>query len=157
MEYKLRFPGLAADSAIKEPSPYIRRMVAEVNYERRARGFSPYLESPVCTVVAQRRADDMAKRDYFGHKTPEGLTGYVVELGKAGVSTWNWAGENLALNKGFPDPVRTAMDGLMKSQAHRSNILADTNTFTHIGVGYTVDPRGRHIFVQVFISGANQP
>jgi len=153
--YTLRLPGIAADSAKKEPPPFIRAMQADVNYQRRWRGLPAYLESPVAALVAQRRADDLATRKYFSHKTPEGTSGYVVELGKAGVTSWNWAGENLARNRGFPDPVRTAMEGLMASPTHRENILAPSDIFTHIGVGYALDDESRNIFVQIFLSGVS--
>ena len=148
--YTLRLPGIASDSA---PS-WQRTLFALTNFERRARGIKAYLPSPVADRVAQARTDDMARRAYWGHKTPEGLTGYVIELGRQGITSWDWAGENLARNRGFPKPLDTAIRGLMDSPTHRSNIL-EPDIFTHLGTGYTLSPEGYHIFAQIFLSGVH--
>lgn len=148
--YILRLPGLASDSA---PS-WQDTMFSLHNYERRVRGITPYLRSPLADRIGQARTDDMSARRYFGHKTPEGLTGYVIELGKLGVTSWDWAGENIARNRGFAKPIETAMRGFMDSPTHRRNIL-EPEDFTHLGVGYTLSPEGYHIFACIFLGGVS--
>lgn len=146
MKYTLRLPGLASDSA---PS-WQDTMLGLVTYERVARGLKPYKRSGIAGQCAQIRAQDLMDRDYFSHTLPEGGTGYVLELANLGMTNYRWAGENLAKNAGFPDPVKTAMQGLMNSPKHRENILATSDIFTHIGIGHVTNGH-RHWFVQIFL------
>ena len=92
----------------------------------------------------------MVARNYFGHRDPDGISRYVLELVKVGVLNFDWAGENLAYSRGFPDPVATAITGLMNSPTHKANIL-EPSIFTHIGVGYTSTSEGRNYFCQIFL------
>lgn len=146
MEYKLRLPGLAADSV----PTWQDTMAGLVTYERVARGMKPYKRSAIATQCAQVRAQDLMDRGYFSHTLPQGGTGYVIELANLGMTNYRWAGENLARNAGFSDPVKIAMQGLMDSPEHRDNILAGTDIFTHIGIAHVTNGY-RHWFVQIFL------
>ncbi len=74
--------------------------------------------NPDLTAAAQAKANDMVKRNYWNHLTPDGkqpwtfivTTGYQYEA----------AGENLAYGFGSSDQVMTAW---MDSKEHRANIL----------------------------------
>lgn len=79
--------------------------------------------------AAQAKADDMAKRDYWSHKTPEGQDPWVF-IDQTGYK-YQKAGENLAY--GFIDS-NTTVNGWMNSQTHRDNLL-DT-AFTQVGFGF---------------------
>ncbi len=79
------------------------------------------------TEAAQNKANDMAKRGYFSHNTPEGLTPwYWIE----GVGyKFVYAGENLAVD--FDDSVQVE-NAWMNSPGHRANILS--SHFTEVGI-----------------------
>lgn len=77
--------------------------------------------------AAQLKANDMAEKGYFAHRSPEGL------------DPWHWfqeadyefvnAGENLAVN--FSDSINVEQ-AWMNSPGHRANILNEN--FTEIGI-----------------------
>lgn len=104
------------------------QMFGMVNKERESRGIKPLSQgSKVLVSVARAHCEDMFKRGYFSHYTPEGLSPFD-RMTNAGI-TFLAAGENLAL---APN-VDLAMRGLMQSPGHRENILS--TDFGRLGVG----------------------
>jgi uncharacterized protein YkwD len=78
--------------------------------------------------AAQNKAEDMAKKEYFSHLSPEGKTPwYWIERSNYKYSS---AGENLAAK--FSDP-EILVSRWMDSQAHRENIL--NSNFEDFGIG----------------------
>ena len=65
---------------------------------------------------------------------------------------YSWAGENVAYNFGYADPVRTLAQQWWGSSGHRRNILATVYTVTGIGVARGAS--GRTYGVQLFASPA---
>jgi uncharacterized protein YkwD len=123
-----------------------RRMLERLNAERRSRSLPPYAPSAVLDRVAQAYADDMLQRSHYGHVDPEGLT--VRERAYAGGYDLRFIAENLAAGQ---PTVDEAMDGWMKSEKHRDNIL--TKIYTEAGFGLAIghNKRGYQIiWVQVF-------
>ncbi len=121
-------------------------MLSRVNGARAAKRLPPLFESPSLDVAAQRHAEDMIRRSYYAHESPEGTTvmervqrvGYVA----AGV------GENIA--EGQPT-VAEVFDGWMKSPKHRDHILSLTLREIGIGVASGKNARGYEIvWVQDF-------
>ncbi len=103
-------------------------MLADVNKERTSRGIRPLvLGSDRLIGVARDHCEDMFRRGYFSHYTPEGLSPFD-RMQNAGI-TFNFAGENLAL---APNE-QLAMQGLMQSPGHRENILSPN--FGRVGIG----------------------
>jgi len=104
-----------------------KQMFNMVNQEREQRGIQKLVTDQSLINVARAHCEDMFKRGYFSHNTPEGLTPFD-RMGKADIE-FTFAGENLALapNTGL------AMQGLMQSPGHRENILS--KNFGKIGVG----------------------
>lgn len=150
--FRLRIPGLARDYT--DPSP-ADTLFSLTNHQRSLAGLAPYRRVATLDTAAQIRTDDMAARNYFGHLTPDGVTGYTAALASLGVS-YAWAGENLALNN-WPrqTAAEEAIRGLMASPLHRANILEATD-FDSLGVGYTFrSGDGVHLFAQVFLGGGN--
>lgn len=78
--------------------------------------------------AAQAKADDMAKRDYWSHNTPDGDEPWVF-IENAGYRYFK-AAENLAY--GF-DTSQAAVVGWMNSPPHRANVL--DNELTEVGFG----------------------
>lgn len=104
-----------------------RAMFDLVNKERTERAIRPVATHGPLTEVGRRHCEDMFRRGYFSHNTPEGLTPFD-RMQNAGI-VFNFAGENLAL---APN-VELAHKGLMQSKGHRENILQAN--FGHLGVG----------------------
>ncbi len=102
-------------------------MLVMVNQERVKRGIAHVVFKEQLAEVGRRHCEDMFKRGYFSHNTPEGLSPFdrMVNVGVSFI----YAGENLAL---APD-VNLAMQGLMNSPGHRANILS--SDFGKVGIG----------------------
>ena len=123
-----------------------RRMLDRVNAERRRRSLPSYGPSATLDRVAQTYADDMLKRSHYGHVDPEGLT--VRERAYAGGYDLRFIAENLAAGQ---PTVEEAMDGWMKSEKHRDNILSKIYTEAGFGLAIGRNRRGYQIiWVQVF-------
>lgn len=102
-------------------------LVDYTNDERLAQKYSSLNINPVLEQAAQLKANDMALKGYFAHKSPEGLTPWhwFEEVGYE----FSHAGENLAVN--FVDSVDVSR-AWMQSPGHRANIL--NKDFTEIGI-----------------------
>lgn len=103
------------------------KMLQIVNANRAEKGLAPLVFSSPLTNLAREHSNDMFKRGYFSHYTPEGYSPFD-RMAQANIS-YTFAGENLAL---APN-VELAMQGLMNSPGHRENILSPK--FRKIGIG----------------------
>lgn len=105
-----------------------KEMLLDVNKERTSRGIRPLTRgSELLINVARAHCEDMFRRGYFSHQSPEGLTPFD-RMTNGGV-TFSFAGENLAL---APN-TQLATQGLMQSPGHKENILQAN--FGHVGIG----------------------
>lgn len=105
-----------------------KQMLDDVNKERTSRGIRTLdLGSQTLVDVGRAHCEDMFRRGYFSHYTPEGLSPFD-RMTNAGI-TFTYAGENLAL---APNE-QLAMQGLMQSPGHRENIL--NPNYGRIGIG----------------------
>ncbi|WP_330204788.1 CAP domain-containing protein [Cyanobacterium sp. Dongsha4] len=117
-----------------------------VNRDRQLNGLSPLEKDSLITKTAQLHAEDMAKRNYFSHGTPEGLspTDRYVKLGGL-----NGIGENIVFREGGASRLSYAIvevfqRSLMYSDGHRQNLL--NPNYTKFGYGIAVDPLSRKIY-----------
>ena len=94
-----------------------RELVADVNNVRAEQGLTPVAVDAVLAQAALAYANDMARRRFFGHVTPDG-SALPDRLAKAGFH-WTVAAENIALD----EDVRHADAALRGSPTHRANIL----------------------------------
>ncbi len=99
-----------------------------INQERTKYGLSTISADASLNKLAQQHADDMAKRNFFGHTNPEGLTPDDRRIAM-GITTD--VGENLAR---APN-ILYAHNGLMRSAIHRENIL--DSDWQRVGIGIT--------------------
>lgn len=122
--YKLQFP---PDLKIEVDPAAEEMMLQRINQARAQAGVSALRMDALLREAARRHSEDMYKRHYFSHRTPEGKTPYdrLKDLRFHYVT----AGENLA----FAPDVDQAWDALMKSPDHRANIL--NPDFRCVGVG----------------------
>lgn len=110
------------------PDPQAEQeMLRLVNRERAIEGLQPVAFDNALRDVARAHSDDMFKRGYFSHYTPDGVSPFD-RMNNAGIS-YVYAGENLALAPTTP----LAHQGLMNSPGHRANIL--NPNFNKIGIG----------------------
>jgi uncharacterized protein YkwD len=108
-------------------------------------------ESSVLTEIARAHSEEMARRDYFGHTSPDGRT--VKERVAARGVTYRTVGENIQRNQGHDDPVAVAVESWMDSDAHRENIL--TAGFRETGLGVAMTEDGTVYFTQLFLTPRN--
>ncbi|HEY0069529.1 MAG TPA: CvpA family protein [Chloroflexia bacterium] len=135
---KLNF---TVDNATADPSTE-EAMLALVNQERTSKGLEPLVMDPELVLVARAHAEDMFKRGYFAHDTPEGVDPFQ-RMDRANIE-YRLAGENLAL----APTLDIAHDGLMNSPGHRANILKDG--FRKVGIGVLDGGLYGKMFVQEF-------
>jgi uncharacterized protein YkwD len=117
-------------------------MFSLVNSERRKMGLLELVWSDELAAVARSHAEDMWRRKYFSHYSPEG-DDVGDRLNRANIY-YTFAGENLAL----APTLLTAHSGLMNSDGHRRNILE--SQFRKIGIGVIDNEIYGKMFVQVF-------
>jgi uncharacterized protein YkwD len=103
----------------------------------------PLTINELLNVAAQGHAEDMARRDYFDHDTPEGVTATdrMRQAGYQGSVT----GENIAYGQRDAESV---VRGWMNSPGHCRNIMS--SSYTEIGIGAFRDGGGRIYWVQNF-------
>jgi|AntRauTorcE11897_2_1112592.scaffolds.fasta_scaffold00030_81 uncharacterized protein YkwD len=104
-------------------------LLTMTNQRRASSDRQPLQINSKLTEAAQRKAQDMAQRDYWSHTTPDGEQPWVfvdeVEY------RYIKAGENLAY--GFLTSEQT-INGWMNSPSHRDNML--DNSFSEVGFGF---------------------
>jgi uncharacterized protein YkwD len=129
-----------------------QRALELVNQARAAHGLSRLEPGPDLDEAAQSHAQDMLRRGYFLHTSPEGGTvqdRYV----DAGGSRWELVAENIAKCDGCAPPVTQAtvewlQEGWMNSPEHRENILR--RGLTRFGFGIAADAAKGLYAVQTF-------
>jgi uncharacterized protein YkwD len=122
------------------------RMLERVNAERRAHRLGPFVENALLDQAAQRHADDMIRRSYYSHESPDGAS--VMERSRLAGYTASVIGENIAEGQGT---VIEVMKGWMESPRHRDHILSVAFREIGMGVAFGRNDRGWEIvWVQVF-------
>ncbi len=93
--------------------------------------------------VARAHSLDMAKHDFFGHKSPR--TGGPADRIKRARLPALGSAENLVTR----NEIVRGEQALMNSPPHRQNIL--NPEFTHVGIGIVENARGQLVITQNFI------
>lgn len=114
-----------------------------VNKERTGKGVKALSHDLELSKIAQIKAEDMAKLDYFEHISP--TYGTVGEMLATFKYTWTAYGENIAM--GYETPKAT-VNGWINSPGHYKNMM-NTN-FTNIGSGYATSSDGTTYWVHLF-------
>ena len=130
-----------SSSPISALQKFRQEVLDLVNVERKKRGLSLLTRNPLLEKSAQAHADDMVKRNYFSHTSPDGstpedrirATGYLAKPCTNCSVSFSY-GENIA--KGQRD-AKEAMADWMSSKIHRDNILQ--RDFKEFGLGYAGD------------------
>ncbi len=116
-----------ATSAFKLRPDLEYDMLLLLNKERKKRGLQPLAADEPMRKVARAHTQDMLRRGYFSHVTPEGKDPFY-RMKKAGI-TYKQAGENLA----YASTLAKAHHGLMHSKLHKEAIL--NPQFKRVGIG----------------------
>jgi hypothetical protein len=128
-------------------------LVDMTNENRSINNLKRLQTSPVLSQAAKLKAEDMAIRGYFSHKSPDGLLPWYW-FDKVGYD-YEYAGENLALNFGESREVEKAW---MDSPAHKANLLHEKYSEIGIGIAEGEYQGQKTIFiVQFFASPAIAP
>lgn len=116
------------------------------NAQRVQKKIGTLATNPLLTKAAEKKAADMAQRNYFAHVSPTGLTPWYW-FKQAGYS-YTYAGENLAIDFISSEDVVAAW---LKSPSHRANLLS--TKYKDIGVAVRtakIDGAAALIVVQMF-------
>lgn len=132
-------PRATVHIAVSNPQATAHELLTAMNAERRAHGLRKLHLDKALSRAAQAHVDDMIRRNYFGHATPEGVMP-MKRAAKAGYKGCMVA-ENLSYSW---KTVDLAMAGWMQSQGHRANMLNGEMKDVGIGIG------PNNLFVAVF-------
>ena len=126
-----------------------RTAFEKTNEARVQNGLQPLVWDPLLCKMARMHSEDMARRGYFAHETPEGLE--PKDRSRAlGLLHFRVLAENIAFNKGFADPGAFAVERWMTSGGHRANILYIG--FQSSAIGSYVARDGSVYLTQVFLT-----
>jgi uncharacterized protein YkwD len=128
-------------------------MLARVNEVRRRAGLWPLRPNPLLDRISQKHAEDMLRRSYSGHQTPEGLG--PPDRARAG-GYRSGIGENIVEQR---FSTEDALKAWLGSPGHRKNILdpncREMGLGLAVGAGYDAAPGGyRVIWVQSLGTGS---
>ena len=115
-----------------------------VNQYRLSRSLAPVRKDERISHVARKHSQAMARGS-----TPFSHNGFKKRVKTiARTIPYRKAGENLAVLKGYPDLVGTAIQGWIDSPGHRKTMEGD---FDLAGVGIAKNAKGEYYFTQIFV------
>ncbi|MDQ6699301.1 MAG: CAP domain-containing protein [Acidobacteriota bacterium] len=123
-----------------------KRVFDAINNQRGHAGIADLIWSSALADAAREQSGNMMERGFFAHVDP--LRGDLAMRLNAGGIGWIRCGENLFTEKGYIEPVWTAVVEWMHSPGHKQNILEAE--FTHSGVGIARSDDARYFMTQVF-------
>lgn len=115
-----------------------------VNKQRQQLGTKELIHDANLSAIAEAKAQDMVKNNYFDHKSP--TYGTVDKMLNTFKYKWTAYGENIA--RGYIAPESVVKEWMI-SPTHRANI--ENNNFTHIGSGSATDAKGKPYWVNLFV------
>jgi uncharacterized protein YkwD len=114
-----------------------RATLCLVNLERTQRGLPPLHQNALLDAASAEHSQDMVRRDYFEHATPDGrsVADRLRAIGyQRGISAS--AGENIAYGVGDKSTPASIVRAWMRSAGHRADILRPA--FTEVGIGISL-------------------
>ncbi|MEH1839995.1 MAG: CAP domain-containing protein [Nostoc sp.] len=120
----------------------------QINDYRVSQGLKKLTRNSAIDNQARIHSQDMANG-----KVPFGHTGFSERIKAVGIP-YSSAGENVASNYGYSDPVTTAVQGWLKSPGHLANIRGN---FENTGIGVASNSRGEIYFTQIFLTPVKTP
>lgn len=144
----LVFVALLIESpAVPEDAEWMGSLIhAAINKIRHEHGLQPLRDDAELRAVAMGHSEDMAVRDFFDHRNPDGER--PADRALAAKLPYRAIAENIQMSQNVRNPVQTAVDAWMDSKGHRKNILDER--FTHSGIGVQIRDDGSVYFTQLF-------
>jgi uncharacterized protein YkwD len=139
----------AAGPSLSEATEIERRAFDMTNTVRLQRHLAPLAWDPELCRMARQHSENMVRRGFFSHETPDGLH-LKDRAHAAGIVHFQVLGENIAYNQGFDDPGAFTVGRWMLSPGHRANILSPE--FHQSAIGVFVAPDGTVYLTQEFIA-----
>lgn len=115
-----------------------------VNEYRAAHNLRRLTQDPLISQQARNHSKAMANKNIV--VSHSGFEERVREIAKK--IPYRSAGENIAVNQGYDDPVAVAFRGWLESPTHKKTI---EENFNLTGVGVGKDRDGTYYFTQIFI------
>lgn len=137
LNYTTKIAAASVDTAALE-----QLVFKEINKYRVSQGLPAHTRNSAIDKQARIHSQDMA----YG-KVPFGHTGFSERVRAIGIS-YSAAGENVAFNQGYSNPVKTAVEGWLNSPGHLANIRGNYNK---TGIGVASNNAGGIYFTQIFI------
>ena len=129
----------------------VEQVLQQVNQHRALNGVPAVRLEKRLTGAAQAHAEDMVRRDYLDHRSPDGRG--MQDRAVAAGYPWRLIAENVAA--GLSSPVST-VNSWMTSPGHRDNLLGAD--YVDAGIGYAQAPaegrRPRYGYYWVIMLGA---
>jgi uncharacterized protein YkwD len=121
-----------------------QRIHEMVNEYRARRGLPVLVWNEVAASECRRHCSKMATTDtWLGHDGFDDRADAIAERVR-----YRRAGENVANNSGFEDPVTAVVTGWLESTYHRENIEGDFNA---TGIGVDQSLHGYYYYTQIFL------
>ncbi len=140
----------ALPPAFAAPDPLraiTRKVFDKVNRQRRLHGLLELTWNDAVAAQARLQSTNMMERGFFSHVDP--LHGSLASrLNRAGIG-WHRCGENIFREQSLEEPADEAVEGWMRSPAHRASILDPL--FTQTGVGIAISADTEYFITQIFI------
>jgi hypothetical protein len=149
---KIFLPFIVKEDSLKDEFELqLFTLIYESSYQRR----TAMHQHPLLWLAAQKKADDMAEKDYFGHTSPSGFTANEL-VRSVGYKLPDWyreKGNNVeSIAVGGNKPENIAISWL-NSPRHRDHVYAEAAFYKEqqcIGIGKSKAKDGR--LLTVFIS-----
>lgn len=131
------------ETADEDASEQAQAVLKIVNQERSKQGLKALILDKQLNKVAQLKAEDMKKNNYFDHNSP--TLGSPFDLMRSQGVSYRTAGENIAAGQ---QSAQAVMESWMNSSGHRANIL--NGNYTKLGVGFATGGSYGTYWVQEF-------
>ncbi|MCU0536954.1 MAG: CAP domain-containing protein [Hydrococcus sp. Prado102] len=137
----------SAETALVDPSSVAeleRAIYQQVNQYRQSRKLPPLKLNSYVSQYARIHSEQMASGTVaFSH---DGFDERIKAIGET--ISYQQAAENIAVNKGYQDPAKVAVDGWIESSGHRKNM---EGKFDVTGIGIAKNADGEYYFTQIFL------
>jgi uncharacterized protein YkwD len=107
-----------------------------LNAERSKQGIAALRYDARLEAASQAHSDDMVRRGFFEHDTPDGVEPYERMLAAGYAATNAFTGENIARGEGAESSPVEILDAWMRSPPHREAILHPQYSEVGVGVAY---------------------
>ena len=124
------------------------QLLVAVNTVRARHHLIPLRRSAELDRVARDHSNDMSRRNYLSHHSPEG-TNPVDRIEDGVITGFTLAAENLGKTN-RSDPNHEIVESWLASPEHRHNLLAPPFNTTGIGISRAAD--GALIYTQLFLT-----